>query len=1233
MWLRRIVLLAVMLCSSMGNAMAEAGSGPGDAVLAHQRTNPGSSEPANAPHTAVEWNPQRTVTEPNGSPRRLLATLLERAAAASSASSSRGNSNGNGPPPHPTHPSTPANPSPGPDAASPAASASSPSSSSSPSAASRANPPHPTHPSTPAKPTSGGRDASSPTVADSCTFYAPTIDSVRAGDGSLVVTILPPSNLSPSCAPVVGYSLRALTDSFMKVVGSTAMDANGGCTITMTGLVNGQVYNLSARATDGQTNSQISAVVQATPATVPGAPTITSSKAGDQSIVLSFDSPASNGGAAITGFEVTDALGSTASTSGPSSPLLLTGLVNGQNYQLVVTALNARGTGPPSALSPVLMPQPVPRRPFVFAVQSGLSHKLLIYFFDVVSGFVGTADYFRATARSVDMMVTAQSLPGAQQQSPLELVGLTDGEWYNVSVSGINEAGEGLPSLPLSVQVGVAAQSYSYFYADRVYTGNLCLPGAAAHTQQVPPISWAAMAQVNLGSLVDCSSLVAVITPPPESSTGSADGSSAGPDSAASVAPPPANTGNDGGSSTMENDNTSSSTGDSVTTPGDAASSTASSIDAQPPSDDSTGVIASVPADSRPRSGAVRLEIRMLFNSTSVLTVHAKWWRDIVAQWAQMLKIDQARLVVVAVQPVMVNRAKQQPIPTTTPRGRSATSRGLQQQQQLVAEPAIPRSLVSKADVTLVVDVLPPLRVDDTVSSAGFAGNLTEALQDPDSSVAMTLASSGASVMQISSVEGLLPPPQPADGSSSGLDTHSRLFVVGLSVGLACVAAMAIALGVMLWRGKQHRAAAVPKSPPPVIADGGGAKANAATAAASATAAANGSKRPQSPYSVPVRGYDDRRGPQVRVTSLRLEPAAAASTLPLHAQAHADRAKSSSPFNLALHPHYPQPLLVPGVDMRGLPRRPASHREGYLEPYVLQDHADDDEDGNGEKEELYTLQREDEPHRTPQPHTRQSSLAAAAGTGANGPLVDQVHYVFHRAAAASAADSAVPSSFAAESEPSVLMHDSVSAPSLQLQQLQIQLQPAPRLAPAAAPASASSPAPLLHNFYEVAESELDPLFLAAFKPAEQQQQQQSPMQDEHQPSGSASGSADSSVSRCTPFVDQSPPIDVAAAAAAAHSSTDDSHSGAPDSRSSSASSGSSVDPSPATLVPPPQAPLAPQPSHGAIPQPVSPLPPAALAAALPPSTPPAQPALGRSIMLLQPFSFAAAAAAAQPRAP
>ena len=87
----------------------------------------------------------------------------------------------------------------------------------------------------------------------------------------------------------------------------------------------------------------------ATPVTLPGAPSEVSAVAGTRQASVSFGA-APDGGSAVTAYTVT-ASPSGLQATGTASPLTVSGLADGTAYRFSVTATNAAGTGPGSALS------------------------------------------------------------------------------------------------------------------------------------------------------------------------------------------------------------------------------------------------------------------------------------------------------------------------------------------------------------------------------------------------------------------------------------------------------------------------------------------------------------------------------------------------------------------------------------------------------------------------------------------------------------------------------------------------------------------------------------------------------------------------------------------------------------------------------------------------------------------------------------------------------------------
>lgn len=113
--------------------------------------------------------------------------------------------------------------------------------------------------------------------------------------------------------------------------------------------------NITIAANDAGDTITISSAGGSGTVTVPGAPTIGAATAGNGQAVVTFSTPASNGGGTITGYTVTSSPGGITGT-GVSSPITVTGLTNGTAYTFTVRATNSAGTGSASAASNSVTP-------------------------------------------------------------------------------------------------------------------------------------------------------------------------------------------------------------------------------------------------------------------------------------------------------------------------------------------------------------------------------------------------------------------------------------------------------------------------------------------------------------------------------------------------------------------------------------------------------------------------------------------------------------------------------------------------------------------------------------------------------------------------------------------------------------------------------------------------------------------------------------------------------------
>ena len=183
---------------------------------------------------------------------------------------------------------------------------------------------------------------------------APGNVSVATGDGQLTVTWSEPADTGG--APITDYTLAyqaGATTCPTDVDNTWNPRITSETSATIEGLANGTAYRVCVRATNRAGDSDWGSAT-ATPATLPGAPGNISAIAGDGTLTVSWNSPADNGGAPITGYSVAYRANAftcpTANTivnwtvrTTSSTSLTIGNLANSHTYRLCVRASNSAG--------------------------------------------------------------------------------------------------------------------------------------------------------------------------------------------------------------------------------------------------------------------------------------------------------------------------------------------------------------------------------------------------------------------------------------------------------------------------------------------------------------------------------------------------------------------------------------------------------------------------------------------------------------------------------------------------------------------------------------------------------------------------------------------------------------------------------------------------------------------------------------------------------------------------
>ena len=170
---------------------------------------------------------------------------------------------------------------------------------------------------------------------------APADLAVTSGDGWVDVTWTAPTD--DGGAPVTHFEVDIdRTGGWIRASRSSSHRVNQ--------LTNGTAYTFRVRAVNAAGGGEPSAAVSATPATVPGAPMALAAMPRDGRVDLSWAAPSSDGGLAISRYEVeVDGSGTWTSTGNTSTTYTVGGLTNGTTYRFRVRAVSDSGPGAASS--------------------------------------------------------------------------------------------------------------------------------------------------------------------------------------------------------------------------------------------------------------------------------------------------------------------------------------------------------------------------------------------------------------------------------------------------------------------------------------------------------------------------------------------------------------------------------------------------------------------------------------------------------------------------------------------------------------------------------------------------------------------------------------------------------------------------------------------------------------------------------------------------------------------
>jgi len=272
-----------------------------------------------------------------------------------------------------------------------------------------------------------------------------------ASDGSASVTVTQPA--SDGGEPVASYTVTAIDLTSASKGGQTASGSIGQ--LIVTGLVDGHAYRFAATATNligtGPSSGYSNQVI---PDHVPGTPSGVVAVAGDKQATIAFVPPG-NASADTTyrvaATDLTTPANGGQTSSGSTSPVKVSGLTDGDSYTFTVQATNAVGVGPASASSNQVIPESVPGTPTGVVAVAGDQQATIAF---VPAGNASAGTMYRVAA--TDHTTPASGGQSAIGNSPVIVIGLTDGDTYTFAVTAVIGTIEGAASLPSNVVVPTA---------------------------------------------------------------------------------------------------------------------------------------------------------------------------------------------------------------------------------------------------------------------------------------------------------------------------------------------------------------------------------------------------------------------------------------------------------------------------------------------------------------------------------------------------------------------------------------------------------------------------------------------------------------------------------------------------------------------------------------------------------------------------------------------------------
>jgi predicted RNA-binding protein with TRAM domain len=300
--------------------------------------------------------------------------------------------------------------------------------------------------------------ASSTAVIPVTTPSAPTSLVATAGDAAATITFAAPSSTGGASITNYKYSTDGVNWKLLSPVQAASPVTISEQSNSTARLVNGTVYQIKLRAVNSAGDGLESDAVSVTPvfsATTPGAPTNVVAIAGNASASIEFTAPSSTGGADITNYKYSTDGGISFTALVPAStstPIVITGLVNGTTYQVKLRAVNSVGDGTASStvsVTPTVgVVLAVPGAPTNVVATTGNASASVAF---TAPSSTGGAPILEYIVRAVPTTSGQTKTCSTTTTLRCELTGLTNNVEYTVVVVARNSVGESANSNSISI--------------------------------------------------------------------------------------------------------------------------------------------------------------------------------------------------------------------------------------------------------------------------------------------------------------------------------------------------------------------------------------------------------------------------------------------------------------------------------------------------------------------------------------------------------------------------------------------------------------------------------------------------------------------------------------------------------------------------------------------------------------------------------------------------------------